>query len=188
MSILVPVLMCSIVVSGIGVLNIGDRTPSILAADILVVGMVYIAILRRLVSSVKFLRDPLVLILGTLWLFADLASWLVNGSDNFKALLSIKILLTSLGAYFVCLSFFSKPRSANWGIVGIIAAPTLISILLIQQYAGTDWAGASPDKNLITLGFGGSNYLSTFMVIGIPTAIGAGMTHRTAGHRRAIYA
>lgn len=178
MAVALPLLMCSLALGGLGVVNIGDRTPVLLAADAFLGALAYLVAIRWLTGTRAAYQDRMVGVLVGTCIGAQFLSLLVNGSDLYKGLLSIKILGTAWLAYAVSLALVRSRQHARLVFVGIIALPTLISVLLISQFALFSWEGDSPDKNLIRLAFGGSNYLASFMVIGIPAALGVVMTRK----------
>lgn len=176
MAVALPLLMCSLALGGLGVVNIGDRTPALLAADVFLGVLAYLVGIRWLTGARAAYRDRMVGVLAGTCIGAQFLSLLVNGSDLYKGLLSIKILGTGWLAYAVSLALVRSRQHVRLVFAGIIALPTLISVLLISQFALFSWEGDSPDKDLIRLAFGGSNYLASFMVIGIPAALGVVMT------------
>jgi O-antigen ligase len=103
---------------------------------------------------------------------AHLLSILVNGSDIFKGLLSVKIFVGGVFIYLIILSFFKKNENTGWIIYSLVFFATALSIILIIKYTVGYDESDNLTKDMVDIGWGRSNYLASFLAFFIPISLG----------------
>jgi len=164
--------LLSLLLGGITTLSIGDRTPNLLYSEVFLLVLVCQYLLRMLIRDRTIIVDKPILILLSLYFFAQILSLLINQSDLFKGLLSIKITISGFFIYLIVLSWCRTERDVDWIVYNLVFLTTIMALILVYKFA----LGLNPSdefvKEMIGIGLGASNYLAAFLVLFIPVSLG----------------
>lgn len=162
------------------VLTVAEKTPKLLFSDIFLIMGSFLFCLSVLNRKIKVQIDKPILLLGLAYIVANLISLMVNQSDIFRAMSSIKIFMIGFLAYFIIISACKSVEETDWifNIVSIFGA--IIASLLITKFINQD---TTFTKGLVELAFGGSNYVAAFLAFILPISLGSAISSRSLNRR-----
>ena len=151
--------------------------PSILFAEFFLVVLSGVAFIRFLLNAEKRSDIPLLMMIWIPFLLWILATGLLIGVDKFRVVSYWKnyyagFFAFSLTYYAIKSKFHLKSLIAGIIIWGLILSLFEIKVLFDLGGFAIGIVGLFLKKNLLTLGWGRSNYLAAFFVVIIPISIG----------------
>lgn len=170
--------LLSLLAGGVTNISVGDRTPNLLYGDMCLLALVAISVLGSFYSPSARRGDKLILVLLCWFLIAQIFSLLINGSDFFRGMLSIKTALNGFAIYFVVLSLCQNDRDVDWGAYSLVAFATGMSVILIYKFVLGHGTGDELNKEFISIGLGSSNYLAAFSAFMIPVSLGLSISEK----------
>lgn len=177
--------LISLLLGGITAISIGDRTPALLYADLflLILALQYIA--RFFHEDSAAVIDQPILILSMLYILSQMVSLLINQSDFFKGMLSIKIFLNGFLIYFIILSLYETERDIDWITYNLVFFAAILSLILIFKFGWGSNSISYSDltKGMISTRLGDSNYLASFLTFFAPISLGLAVANSQLSKR-----